>query len=241
MSRRRDRLDLRASLAALGVAALVALVAYAAGSGSPITSTRLPLVHVSESPTPSYSLTATPGGDGLSMSDTSAMVILGIIALIVAIPVVYVLVRLTIVLLGIVNRNDVIGDRWDEADAPLVTGEALPDAERAARLAAGVDAGLSELDSNADPRNAVIDCWVRLEDAAAHAGVTRRPEETATDLAVRVLAGARVGHDPLDRLLALYHEARYSPHPITAADVSAARSVLGEVRHDLASEPVDTA
>lgn len=117
----------------------------------------------------------------------------------------------------------------------------LPDAERADRLVAGVDAGLTGLDSATDPRTAVIDCWVRLERAAAGVGVGRRSEETATDLAVRVLADARVGRDPLDRLLALYHEARYSTHPITPGDLDAARSVLAEVRRDLASAPVDTA
>lgn len=240
MSRRRERLDLRALLAALGVAALVALVAYAAGGGSPITSTRLPLVDVSQSPTSSPSANATPGGS-LSMSDTSAMVVFGIIALIIAVPLLYVLVRLVLVLVGITNRNDVIGDRWDDDDLRLSAGDVLPDAERADRLVAGVDAGLTRLDSAADPREAVIDCWVRLEGAAAGVGVSRRPEETATDLAVRVLAGARVGRDPLDRLLALYHEARYSAHPLTSADVDAARSVLAEVRRDLASARVDTA
>ncbi|MGH3096547.1 MAG: DUF4129 domain-containing protein [Streptosporangiales bacterium] len=238
--RRRDRLDLRALLAALGVAALVALVAYAAGGGSPITSTRLPLVHVSQSPTPSLSLTATPVDGGRSMSDSIAMVIFGLIVLVVAVPLIYVLVRLVLVLLGIVNRNDVIRARWDDEDLQLSAGEPIPEAERAERLIAGIDAGLADLEAGRGARVAVIDCWVRLERAAADAGVTRRPEETATDLAVRMLAGERVRRQALDRLLVLYHLARYSRHPITSDDVDAARSVLAEIRHDLASQPVDT-
>lgn len=123
--RRRARLDLRALLAALGIAGLVALVAYAAGSGSPITSTRLPLVHVSESPTPSFSLTATPGG-GRSMSDTSAMIVFAVIALIIAIPLAYALVRLALVLLGITNRNDVIGSRWTRTTSSCPPARCCP-------------------------------------------------------------------------------------------------------------------
>lgn len=233
--RQRARLDLRALLAALFVAALVALVAYAAGSGSPITSTRLPLVGPTR-PTPSGGSPTPTHGATQQLDDFWTVVALVVIALIVAVPIVYVLFRLALVLWGITSRNDLVRSRWDEDDLRVSSGAVLPDAEPGEQLAAGVDAGLTELDAGTDPRQAVIDCWVRLEGAAAGVDVARRPEETATDLAVRVLAGARVGRGALDRLLALYHEARYSPHPITPADVDAARSVLAEVRHDLASE-----
>src|SRR5262249_35437498 len=63
---------------------------------------------------------------------------------------------------------------------------------------AAVDEGLHGLDeSDADPRRAIIACWVRLEQAAAAAGTSRAAGETSTDLVARVLAGHRVNADVL--------------------------------------------
>jgi hypothetical protein len=63
-------------------------------------------------------------------------------------------------------------------------------------VVAALDAGLVELsDTDGDPRTAVIACWVRLEQAAASAGVPRQVGDTPTDLVTRLLRGAATPSD----------------------------------------------
>lgn len=231
MSRRNVGRHARATLAALVVAALVGIVAFAASSGSPVTSSRLPLVQTSETGA-SAAVTSPPDAVSAIVGPTMSLVILVVACVAVGVPALYFLVRFVLLLLGIRRSTDVKGQRWDDEEVRLESGEVLADSARAERLLRGVDAGLAELGAK-DPRRAVMECWVRLEHAARDLDVARRPEETATDLAVRVLAAHHVRHAPLDGLLGLYHEARYSPHDITAGDVEAARTALGEVRADL--------
>ncbi len=80
----------------------------------------------------------------------------------------------------------------------------------------------------------VIECWVRLEDAAASAGVERLPSETASELAS---AGARAISTPRRRrsmrLLARYRTARFSHHPLGEDDrVVAVESLDADPRGD---------
>lgn len=82
-----------------------------------------------------------------------------------------------------------------------------------------------------DPRNAVVACWVALEDAVQQSGMARRPSETAAELAARVLRTWRVPEGTVLELLDLYREARFSRHPVTAAQRDRALSALTEV-HD---------
>ena len=107
------------------------------------------------------------------------------------------------------------------------TTRALP-AQRARRTAEGtagevvaaLDAGLVELyDRDTDPRVAVIACWVRLEEAAAAAGVPRLAGDTPTDLVTRLLQGdpaagvpAIASADVLAEFAHVYREARYATH-----------------------------
>ncbi|MQA06057.1 MAG: DUF4129 domain-containing protein [Streptosporangiales bacterium] len=211
----------RAVLVALVVAALVGVVAYAASSGAPVTSSPLPTVDVAESRAPSgveppQRPPIRPFEGGLF---TAALVGIAAVA---AAPIVYVLVRLVLLLTRVCRRTDLIGDSLAGEAIELRGGEVLPPAEQAERLLAGADAGLAELDAP-DARGALIECWARLEQAAAGLGMPRRPEETATDLAVRILAERRAPEPAVRRLLALYHEARYSTHPVDAAERTAAR------------------
>ncbi len=80
-----------------------------------------------------------------------------------------------------------------------------------------------------EPRNAVVACWVALEDGFAAAGLTPAPSETSLDLTSRVLGRWQVPSDALETLAGLYREARFSRHPITEAErdqaVSALRSI----------------
>ena len=125
--------------------------------------------------------------------------------------------------------------RATAADPLLV---ARPGAARVTRrpdeVVAAVDAGLSELsDVDADPRRAVIACWVRLEQTAAAAGTGRHPGDSPTDLVSRLLLDHEVGHEALDDLAEVYREARYATHTIDDTMRAAAVAALGQIRTDL--------
>lgn len=105
----------------------------------------------------------------------------------------------------------------------------------AQRVRAAIDAGLSELDeADGDPRRAVIACWVRLEAAAAQAGVARAAGDTSTQLVSRVLAQLRVSADVLAAFAELYREARFATHDVDPSTRDRARAALGQIRAELA-------
>ena len=103
-----------------------------------------------------------------------------------------------------------------------------------------LDASLADLDdSDADPRRAIIACWVGLERAATVAGVERSPADTSTDLVTRLLARHLVVRaDTLGALAELYRQARYAPHDIDAGMRQRARAALVELRRELVSGQV---
>ncbi|MFB9237311.1 DUF4129 domain-containing protein [Plantactinospora siamensis] len=108
-------------------------------------------------------------------------------------------------------------------------------------VVAAVDAGLGQLDDAAtDPRTAVIACWVRLEEAAAAAGVPRRVGDTPTDLVARLLRGDRAAGAPaiasadvLAEFAGVYREARYATHVVDQRMRDQARAALGRLRAEL--------
>ncbi|WBB77435.1 DUF4129 domain-containing protein [Micromonospora sp. WMMD882] len=118
-----------------------------------------------------------------------------------------------------------------------------PSAEGAARdVVAALDAGLIELDDRStDPRTVVIACWVRLEEAAATAGVPRRAGDTPTDLVTRLLRGdddsgvpAIVSADVLAEFAHVYRQARYATHTVVDERTrDQARSALRRIRAEL--------
>ena len=119
----------------------------------------------------------------------------------------------------------------------------LPEAEsedtdwermKADRLAEAVDTGLARIDSGT-ATDAVIACWVALEDAAASAGVARDPSETPAEFTVRVLGVGHISEPELIRLGELYREARYSTHGSTEQARAEARSALLRLRDELAA------
>ena len=82
-------------------------------------------------------------------------------------------------------------------------------------------------------RDGVILCWSRLEQAAEAAGLRRSAADTSSDLAGRLLASMPLSEAPLNRLAALYREARFSSHPIPAEAVVQARADLAQLRSEL--------
>ena len=104
-------------------------------------------------------------------------------------------------------------------------------------LADAVEEGLVTLEVGAVD-DAVIACWVRLEEAAAAGGVDRLPWETATELTVRLLDRFDVPETAVDRLLGLYRTARYSRHQLgedDRADAIASLQAIGVAMERTAS------
>lgn len=113
----------------------------------------------------------------------------------------------------------------DERRAPPVGAE---------DVVAALDAGLVDLsDADADPRRAVIACWLRLEQAAAAAGTPRRPADSPTDLVGRLLQAHDVSADVLAALADVYREARYATHTVDDRMRVQARSALQRIRGEL--------
>ena len=100
------------------------------------------------------------------------------------------------------------------------------------RLAEAVETGLAEIERGT-PSDAVVACWVALEDAAAAAGVARDVSETAAEFTVRVLAVDGVSAGDLITLADLYREARYSTHASTEETRTPARAALTNLREEL--------
>jgi len=109
-----------------------------------------------------------------------------------------------------------------------------PDWERmkTERLAEAVDTGLARIDSGT-ATDAVIACWVALEQAAASAGVPRDPSETPAEFTVRVLGIGGISEPQLVRLGELYREARYSTHGSSEQARTEARAALLRLRDEL--------
>ncbi|MFS0702820.1 DUF4129 domain-containing protein, partial [Cellulomonas sp. 179-A 4D5 NHS] len=110
----------------------------------------------------------------------------------------------------------------------LVEGLTVP------QLREGVAAAGRRLDEDVPPGDAVVAAWVALEHAAAATGIVRERSTTATELTVQVLDATRADPAATRTLLDLYLAARFSAHPVTAADVATARRCLDVLADGLA-------
>jgi hypothetical protein len=63
-------------------------------------------------------------------------------------------------------------------------------------------------------RNAIVACWDRFEEQAERAGLARHEWETSSEFTIRVLDLVAADQGAVARLERLYHEARFSEHPI---------------------------
>ena len=130
---------------------------------------------------------------------------------------------------------------WRSIRDQLTVRRAGPDAaltasRRQREVRAAVQAGLEGLAAGGtDPRALVIECWLRLERAAAGAGIDRGTADTAGDLVAKLLAEHRVSAAVLDRFAALYRQARYAPHEIGMDLRDEARHALRQLDAELSS------
>lgn len=82
-------------------------------------------------------------------------------------------------------------------------------------------------------RNAIVACWIRLEDAVEQAGLVRNRAETASEMTARVLRAYAVDAVPIGTLAALYREARFSTHDMHEGHRRQAQEALAEIRRQL--------
>lgn len=109
----------------------------------------------------------------------------------------------------------------DEADDLVALLEATSDEVRYLALSEG------------DPRNAVVACWVALEDAVHRSGLSPLRSETAAELATRVLARYQVDEAAITTLSEAYREARFSRHPVSEEQRTLAVGALEQIHLDL--------
>lgn len=108
--------------------------------------------------------------------------------------------------------------------------DTLPDV--AAQVVDDRDAQLAAL-GHGQPRNAIVACWLRLEEAVAGAGLPRRPSETSAEFTTRVLAGLSVDAGAIHELARLYRVARFSTHDLGETDRDRAVAALRRLHDDL--------
>ncbi|HEY1282584.1 MAG TPA: DUF4129 domain-containing protein [Acidimicrobiales bacterium] len=103
------------------------------------------------------------------------------------------------------------------------------------RQAAGraFDASLADLEAEPDPRRAIIAAYARLLDGLAACGLGRREAEAPEEHLRRALLALRVRADPMQVLVDLFGEARFSEHVLTADDKAAAIDAFRAARNDL--------
>jgi hypothetical protein len=104
------------------------------------------------------------------------------------------------------------------------------------RLLEAIAHDVSEQDAvlrEGDPRNAIVAAWLRFEVQGESAGVPRRPWETSSEYAIRILDLVAAESGAVNRLAGLYREARFSEHPITEEHRAQALDALAAVRQSL--------
>jgi len=96
-----------------------------------------------------------------------------------------------------------------------------------------IERSLAELESEPDPRRAVIGAYVGMEQVLERRGFGRRPFETPLEYLARALGAIRVSQAAVRRLTALFEWARFSQHAIGVEMKKEALVALGAVRDEL--------
>ena len=87
-------------------------------------------------------------------------------------------------------------------------------------------------------RNAIVACWLRLEDDIAAAGLVRLPSETSAELTERVLNRAAIDGAAVNELAELYREARFSTHELGDGERDRARAALRRIHASLPAKEI---
>jgi hypothetical protein len=94
-------------------------------------------------------------------------------------------------------------------------------------------AGAKPLREDADPRTAIVNCYAAMEESLAAAGSPPTAADTPAEVLARAGAGGLIRSAAATTLTGLFRRARYSTHPITEADRTAAQHALDRLREEL--------
>ncbi len=156
----------------------------------------------------SFSLRA---GDGWPAWLTVLLIVMAVIALLFA-------------LARLIHR---VTQRVPAAHVAGTGGDTGVPSEAAARIVqSGLVAAIEILSTERDLGNAVVQAWQGLQDAAATAGVHRRPAETTTEFTVRLLYRSQRSAEPINALLSLYQRVRFGEYEPSVHDIRVARESL---------------
>jgi hypothetical protein len=224
----RDRARAALIAPATVLSLLVLLWAATAGPSAVLSPSGRRLTFDSPQDTPSASVTSTAPGSRADPRDAPQTLDLHWLGDLLAWAVVIAFGVGLLVALGLAWRN-----RWRRPEAaPVVAFDVLPAAEVARVLADDLDSHIDAVTGGA-PRDAIVRCWLRLEESVAAAGLPRRPFETSAEFTVRVLHRLDLDPRAIGALAALYREARFSEHELDEGARTAAREALELLHEDL--------
>jgi Domain of unknown function (DUF4129) len=107
------------------------------------------------------------------------------------------------------------------------------DEDLAEQLAVVLDDTLDDLRAEADPRRAIIAAYARLERVLAANGVPRLAADTPAEYLGRVLHDLALDPAAVERLTALFTQAKFSQHDVDATMKEEAIDALERVRDEL--------
>ena len=114
-----------------------------------------------------------------------------------------------------------------------IAGLASPLDDDVDEVAGGVELGLADLTSIADPRAAVLACYLTMTTAFRQAGVPHRPSDTPFELLERALVARRVDGQSAKDLTELFERAKFSDHQVNESTRQEALAALRAVQREL--------
>jgi hypothetical protein len=107
----------------------------------------------------------------------------------------------------------------------------------ASTLGRAVRASIAALESERDPRRAILRAYERMEQAFETVEIVRGRDETASEFLGRATRRLALSGDAAATLTERFEEVRYSTHEITEADREDALASLRRVERELAERP----
>jgi hypothetical protein len=104
-------------------------------------------------------------------------------------------------------------------------------------LRPAVQASIAALESERDPRTAILRAYARMEQGFRAVEVIRARDETASEFLGRTMRQLPVSADAATELTERFEEARFSTHRLTEADREQALASLQRVERELAARP----
>jgi hypothetical protein len=100
-------------------------------------------------------------------------------------------------------------------------------------VALSIGEAIDDLEAEPDARRAVVAAYARMEATFARNGLDRKPSETPVEYLRRTLLELTARGDAVQRLTALYEQAKFSQHAVDAGMKRDAIRALQAIREDL--------